>query len=162
MNFIIIGLIVFLILYGVLWLISNMDKEKFSGMFKFGIVLISIISIIFLVLAGRYLFSLPFFALLGTALKKSLFNFVNIIYLYRLITTILKVKRDRPNSSFGSSLSEVNEAYKILELPRNCTRKEILTAHKNKIKQFHPDKSGDNELASKINRARDILLEIHR
>ena len=60
MNLIILSLIIFIILYGALWLISNMDKKTFSGMFKFGIVLVSILSIILLILAGRYLLSLPF------------------------------------------------------------------------------------------------------
>jgi hypothetical protein len=162
MNLIVLSLVIFLILYGVLWLISNMDKKTFSGMFKFGIILLSVTAIILLILAGRYLLSLPFFAVIGTALKRSVFNFVNLVYLYRLVSTILKVRKNRSNGTFTSSFGEVNEAYKILGLERNCSRQEIINAHKTKIKQAHPDKSGSNELASKINRARDILLEIHK
>ena len=162
MNLIILSLVIFLILYGVLWLISNMDKKTFSGMFKFGIILISVAAIILLILAGRYLLSLPFFAVIGTAIKRSVFNFVNLVYLYRLVSVILKVRKNRSNGTFTNSISEVNEAYKILGLERNCSRQEIINAHKKKIKQAHPDKSGSNELASKINRARDILLEIHK
>jgi len=120
MNLIVLSLIIFLILYGVLWLISNMDKKTFSGMFKFGIIILSVTAIILLFLAGRYLLSLPFFAVIGTALKRSIFNFVNIIYLYRFISAILKVRRMRSNGSFTSSISEVNDAYKILGLERNC------------------------------------------
>ena len=131
-------------------------------MFKFGIILISVTAIILLILAGRYLLSLPFFAVIGTALKRSVFNFVNLVYLYRLVSVILKVKKNRSNGTFTTSISEVNEAYKVLGLERNCSRQEIINAHKTKIKQAHPDKSGSNELASKINRARDILLEIHK
>ena len=162
MNFIVLSLVAFIILYGALWLISNMDKKTFSGMFKFGIILASITTIILLILAGRYLLSLPFFAVLGTAIKRSLFNFINIIYLYRVIATIIRIRNARPNNSFGSSVSEINDAYKTLELPRNCSRRDIITAHKEKIKKAHPDKSGNTELASKINRARDILLDIHK
>lgn len=139
-----------------------MDKKNFSGMFKFGIILISVTAIILLILAGRYLLSLPFFAVIGTAIKRSVFNFVNLVYLYRLVSVILKVRKNRSNGTFTNSISEVNEAYKILGLERNCSRQEIINAHKKKIKQAHPDKSGSNELASKINRARDILLEIHK
>ncbi len=139
-----------------------MDKKTFSGMFKFGIILISVTAIILLILAGRYLLSLPFFAVIGTAIKRSVFNFVNLVYLYRLVSVILKVRKNRSNGTFTNSISEVNEAYKILGLERNCSRQEIINAHKKKIKQAHPDKSGSNELASKINRARDILLEIHK
>ncbi len=162
MNMIVLSLVVFIILYGALWLISNIDKKTFSGMFKFGIILASITAIILLIIAGRYLLSVPFFAVLGTAIKRSLFNFINIIYLYRVIATIIRIRNAKPNNSFGSSVSEINEAYKILELPRNCSRQDILTAHKAKIKKAHPDKSGSTEMASKINRARDILLEIHK
>lgn len=139
-----------------------MEKKTFSGMFKFGIILISVTAIILLILAGRYLLSLPFFAVIGTAIKRSVFNFVNLVYLYRLVSVILKVRKNRSNGTFTNSISEVNEAYKILGLERNCSRQEIINAHKKKIKQAHPDKSGSNELASKINRARDILLEIHK
>ena len=139
-----------------------MDKKTFSGMFKFGIILISVTAIILLILAGRYLLSLPFFAVIGTAIKRSVFNFVNLVYLYRLVSVILKVRKNRSNGTFTNSISEVNESYKILGLDRNCSRQEIINAHKKKIKQAHPDKSGSNELASKINRARDILLEIHK
>ena len=162
MNLIILSLVIFIILYGALWLISNMDKKTFSGMFKFGIILVSIISIILLILAGRYLLSVPFFALLGTAIKRSLFNFINIIYLYRVIATIISLRNSRPHNSFGSSVGEINDAYKTLGLPRNCSRQDIISAHKEKIKKAHPDKSGNTEAASKINRARDILLEIHK
>lgn len=162
MNIIVLSLVVFIILYGALWLISNIDKKTFSGMFKFGIILASITAIILLILAGRYLLSVPFFAVLGTAIKRSLFNFINIIYLYRVIAMIIRIRNARPNNSFGSSVSEINDAYKTLELPRNCSRQDIITAHKEKIKKAHPDKSGSTEMASKINRARDILLEIHK
>ena len=105
---------------------------------------------------------MPFFALLGTAIKRSLFNFINIIYLYRVIATIISLRNSRPHNSFGSSVGEINDAYKTLELPRNCSRQDIISAHKEKIKKAHPDKSGNTEAASKINRARDILLEIHK
>lgn len=162
MNIVILSFTVFLILYGILWLIANMEKKTFSGMFKVGIILLSIVSIVSLVVAGRYLLSVPFFALIGAALKKSLFNFFNLIYLYRFISTVLKIKRSRSSTTFGSSFKETNESYRILGLKRNCTKQDIINAHKKLIKDAHPDKSGNNEIASKINRARDILLEIHK
>ena len=53
-------------------------------------------------------------------------------------------------------------AYQVAFIEAGNVIEEIINAHKKKIKQAHPDKSGSNELASKINRARDILLEIHK
>ena len=115
-----------------------MNKKTFSGMFKFGIILISVTAIILLILAGRYLLSLPFFAVIGTAIKRSVFNFVNLVYLYRLVSVILKVRKNRSNGTFTNSISEVNESYKILGLERNCSRQEIINAHKKKNKASTP------------------------
>ena len=56
----------------------------------------------------------------------------------------------------------VEEAYETLGLVRKCTKKEIIEAHKKLIIKLHPDKSGNNYLASKINEARDVLLRIHK
>jgi len=95
-------------------------------------------------------------------MKRGLFNIFNLVDNYRFISAVFNIKKNKKNSSFGSSLSEVKEAYNILGLNRNCTKEDIVKAHKRLIKEAHPDKLGDNEKASKINRARDILLEIHK
>ena len=162
MNIILIGFIIFLAVYGFFWLTANMNKKKFSNLFRTSTILFSIVCIILLFVAGRYLLSLPFFAVLASILKRSLFNIFNLIYIYRFISAVFNIKKNKKNSSFGSSLSEVKEAYNILGLNRNCTKEDIVKAHKRLIKEAHPDKLGDNEKASKINRARDILLEIHK
>ena len=161
MNFILLGIIVFLTVYGFLWLMANVQSKTFSSFFRFSTIIISIIAIIFLFFVGRYLLSLPFFALIISALKKRVFNIFNIFYLFRLLSS-------RGNSNFGqfrkSSVSSMDpsEAYEVLGLSRNCSKKDILQAHKKLILSLHPDKSGNNYLAGKINQARDVLLKIHK
>ncbi len=63
MNFILLGIIVFLTVYGFLWLMANVQSKTFSSFFRFSTIIVSIIAIIFLFFVGRYLLSLPFFAL---------------------------------------------------------------------------------------------------
>ena len=65
---------------------------------------------------------------------------------------------DGPGSS-GSSVMTSEEACSILGLTRDATHEEIVEAHRNLMKKFHPDRGGSSYLASKINQAKDVLLE---
>jgi DNA-directed RNA polymerase subunit N (RpoN/RPB10) len=161
MNFIFLGIVVFLTVYGFLWLMANVQSKTFSSFFRFSTIIISIIAIIFLFFVGRYLLSLPFFALIFSALKKKVFNIFNIVYLYRLFSSKNQSSFNQFKQSNTSSM-DAAEAYEVLGLTKNCSRKDILQAHKKLILSLHPDKSGNNYLAGKINQARDTLLKLHK
>ena len=52
----------------------------------------------------------------------------------------------------------VEEAYAILGLAPGADAEAIRAAHRRLMKQLHPDHGGTDYLATKINRARDVLL----
>jgi len=52
----------------------------------------------------------------------------------------------------------VEEAYEILGLKPGADEEAIRAAHHRLMKQVHPDHGGTDYLATKINRARDVLL----
>jgi hypothetical protein len=60
--------------------------------------------------------------------------------------------------SSGSSDVTVDEAYAILGLAPGADDEAIKAAHHRLMKQLHPDHGGTDYLATKINRARDVLL----
>jgi hypothetical protein len=58
----------------------------------------------------------------------------------------------------GSTDVTVEEAYEILGLAPGADAEAIRAAHRRLMKQLHPDHGGTDYLATKINRARDVLL----
>jgi hypothetical protein len=63
-----------------------------------------------------------------------------------------------PPASGGSDVT-VEEAYAILGLAPGADEEAIKAAHHRLMKQLHPDHGGSDYLATKINRARDVLLK---
>lgn len=53
----------------------------------------------------------------------------------------------------------VDEAYAILGLAADADEAAIRAAHHRLMKQLHPDHGGTDYLATKVNRARDVLLK---
>jgi len=59
----------------------------------------------------------------------------------------------------GPSGMTAQEAARLLDIPVSSDLQTINAAHKRLISRVHPDTGGSAELASRVNQARDILLQ---
>ncbi|TLM77767.1 molecular chaperone DnaJ [Microbulbifer harenosus] len=70
-----------------------------------------------------------------------------------------KAHRDHASATDREPQLTVEEARKILSVSAHASREEIIGAHRKLIQKFHPDRGGNDYLASRINAAKTLLLK---
>ncbi|WP_461481306.1 J domain-containing protein [Porticoccus sp.] len=70
------------------------------------------------------------------------------------------IPADQPRPDQDRGLTE-HEAWQLLGLKPGASREDIIRAHKRLIQKVHPDRGGNDYLASQLNTARDLLLKRH-
>jgi len=58
----------------------------------------------------------------------------------------------------GKHRMSAEQAREVLGLKPDCTKDEIIQAHRRMMQKVHPDRGGSDYLASQINTAKDVLL----
>lgn len=76
-----------------------------------------------------------------------------------VVSYVRSKKSDSALHSGGSLPMNENEAYEVLGLKQGASEDDIKAAHLRLMKKIHPDVSGSDWIAQKINAARDILLK---
>jgi hypothetical protein len=74
-------------------------------------------------------------------------------------TDPVDIAEDDPPPRRGRQAMSRDEALKVLGLGPDAQDDDIRAAHRRLILQIHPDKGGSDYLASKINEAKDVLLD---
>ena len=67
--------------------------------------------------------------------------------------------KQQEGSHFNAHQPNLEEALQILGLPANPTKEDVIKAHRSLMQKLHPDRGGNDYLASQINNAKEIILK---
>ena len=68
-------------------------------------------------------------------------------------------KSDGPQSTASAMTMNKAQALSTLGLEEGASKEDVISAHRKLMQKFHPDRGGNDFLASQINHAKDVLLD---
>lgn len=166
MNIIIYIALFCLIIYFFLNWFSKTSLKKITYISKILAIIFSVIVSVLLILAGRYLISLPFLLSVASFVKTktgiTLFQIFRLWPLIKVLKSYGRINLGERNFYKNTTKIDKEEALKILNLDPNkkYTNNEILSSYKKIIKKIHPDINPElTRLATLVNEAKDELLK---
>ena len=166
MNIFLITLIIFVLFYLLLnWFAKTSSKKISKGIRSVTIIVAAFLAIV-MVYAGRFLFSLPFVLMILPLIKTkaglSLFQFLRIWSLLKVLKNSGRFNFNNINQNLNTQSISIEEAYRILNLDpkKKYTKDEVLNSYKKIMKKIHPDISPElTRLASIVNEAKDKIIK---
>ncbi len=165
MNLILIGTIIFVIIYLLLNAFARASSKKIALILKKIAVYLSLILATLFTIGGKFLFSLPFLFVILSGLKIKGFTALQMFQLWRLIQFLKnsgRFSQGQFNQPQGSSSVSIDEAYKLLGLKKGCSKEDVLKVGKKLQKKIHPDKNREirtEELSKLVNQAVEKIIK---
>ncbi len=165
MNLILIGTIIFVIIYLLLNAFARASSKKIAHILKKIAVYLSLVLATLFTIGGKFLFSLPFLFVILSGLKIKGFTMLQMFQLWRLIQFLKnsgRFSQGRFNQTQGSSSLSLDEAYKLLGLKKGCSKEEVIKVSKKLQQKIHPDMNTDvktEELSKLVNQAADKIIK---
>tara|TARA_Y100000991_G_scaffold1821_1_gene1526 strand:- start:753 stop:1259 length:507 start_codon:yes stop_codon:yes gene_type:complete len=165
MNFFLISVVIFVILYLLLNWFTKTSSKKISNLIRKLIIFGSIGLALLMIFAGRFIFSLPFLLMILPIIKtKAGLSLIQLFRIWGLLRVLKNSGRFNFNTFQQSSPKSIplDEAYRILNLDpkKKYTKDDVQKSYKKIMKKIHPDISPElNRLASIVNEAKDTVLK---
>ncbi|MDC1212222.1 J domain-containing protein [Pelagibacteraceae bacterium] len=165
MNLLLLGIIIFVILYLFLNWFARTSSKKIVTNIKKITVYLSLILAAILTIGGKYFFSLPFLFVILSGLKIKGLTALQVMQLWRLIQYLKnsgRFSQGKFGRTQGSSNISIDEAYKLIGLKKGCSEEEVLKAVNQLQKKIHPDMNRDvktERLSQLVNEAKDKILK---
>ena len=165
MNFFLISVVIFVILYLLLNWFTKTSSKKISNLIRKLIIFGSIGLALLMIFAGRFIFSLPFLLMILPIIKtKAGLSLIQLFRIWGLLRVLKNSGRFNFNTFQQSSAKSIplDEAYRILNLDpkKKYTKEDVQKSYKKIMKKIHPDISPElNRLASIVNDAKDTVLK---
>ena len=166
MNIILTGIIIFVITFLLLSRFTKANSKKIGKGVRNLTIILSLLIAIILAIGGRILFSLPLFFLALSALKIKGLTAFQIWQIWRLLNYLRSTGRyshfGQNDQTRSSSNLSIDEAYKILGMPKGSSKEEIIKAANQLQKKIHPDlnpNSNTERLSQIVNEAKETVLK---
>ena len=165
MNFFLISVVIFVILYLLLNWFTKTSSKKISNLIRKLIIFGSIGLALLMIFAGRFIFSLPFLLMILPIIKtKAGLSLIQLFRIWGLLRVLKNSGRFNFNTFQQSSAKSIplDEAYRILNLDpkKKYTKDDVQKSYKKIMKKIHPDISPELiRLASIVNEAKDTVLK---
>jgi len=166
MNIFLITLFIFFLLYLLLNWFAKTSSKKISKGIRYITIILAVILAVVMVYAGRFIFSLPFVLMILPLIKTkaglSLFQFLRIWSLLRVLKNSGRFNFNNIKQNLNTQSISLEEAYRILNLDpkKKYTKNEVLNSYKKIMKKIHPDISPElTRLASIVNEAKDKIIK---
>ena len=162
MNWFLIGIIIFVIVYLFLNWFAKTSTKKIAQFLKRLAIVISIFLAAILAIGGKYIFSLPFLLILLSGLKIKGFTALQLFQLWRLIQVLRSSGRFGNKNSQATSSISIEESYKILGLKKGCSKEDVLKTAAKLQKKIHPDMNRDvnsERLSQLVNEAKEKIIK---
>ena len=164
MNLVLIGIIIFVIVYLFLNWFTRTSSKKLALYIKKIVVYLSVIIAAIFTIGGKFIFSLPFLFVILSGLKIKGLTALQMFQLWRLIQFLKnsgRFSQNKFNQPQGSSNLSNDEAYKLLGLTKGCSKEEVLNAANKLQKKIHPDMNRDvktERLSQLVNEAKEKII----
>ena len=139
MNLVLIGIIIFVIVYLFLNWFTRTSSKKIALIIKKIIVYLSLLIAAIFTIGGKFLFSLPFLFVILSGLKIKGFTALQMFQLWRLIQFLKNSGR----------------------FSQGCSKEEVLVAANKLQKKIHPDMNRDiktERLSQLVNEAKEKII----
>ena len=162
MNYIILAIIIFIVLYLILNYLARVSSKKIATTIKKFAVYLSLILTALFTIGGKWIFSLPFLLIVLSGLKIKGFTALQFYNLYRLIQFMKNSGRFSQGQTQGSTTVSIDEAYKLLGLKKGASKEEVLRAATQLQKKIHPDLNrtvSTERLSQLVNEAKEKIIK---
>jgi hypothetical protein len=167
MNFVFLGIIIFIILVLVLSWFARTNAKKISKKIKILIIALSILVGIILAFAGRIMMATPLLLILLPLIKlQSGMSLFKALMIFRLLNRLRNQGRfsytSGANYSQGSSSISLDEAYAILDCKRGDKKEKILANFKKLQMKLHPDRNKDidsTKISQMLTEAKILIIK---
>ena len=168
MNFFFITLVIFVVLYLILNWFAKTSSRKISKFIRSFVVILSIVLAIAMVVAGRYIFSLPFLLMVLPILKtKAGFTLFQLFRFWGLLNVLKNSGRfnfSNFNKNLNTSEVTLDEAYKILNLDpkKKYSKDEILNSYKKIMKKIFTKACDSQNKCVTSEKSGNLIAELKR